>query len=423
MMKKSLGLLILVSLLFSSASAQRQKKVRQERSPIQETSYTNKNYLSSIQSVQFYNEQVEQSLPLMNVNSNEQLFLAFDDLRGDHRALYFSFEHCDVNWKKSSLSSLEYSSGYGEDRIQNFSLSRNTLQPFTHYEVRFPTENTKPILAGNYLLKVYEDGDKERLLLTRRFYVMDNITSIDAKIGPALDVKTRKSNQRIEAVVHLNNLIINNPNQDIRVLVMQNNRPDIQLWANKPSSIRDNILSYSHPTLFNFEGGQEFLIADLRSFRLESSMVKDIFIDSINHITLWDDFYFDNIIYGEEIDQNGRFYIRNMDQQDQSPTLADYAKVTFTLKTKPELKEVYLLGLFNDFNRTDANKLQFDEVSQTWKIEKFLKQGVYDYLYVSDASSSSFFETKNTYQVFVYYRNPRFNRDEIIGFYELNTTL
>ena len=238
-----------------------------------------------------------------------------------------------------------------------------------------------------------------------------------------MDVKTRRSHQRVEVVVQTNTLTVNNPNQDIKVLVMQNNRSDEQLWATKPSSIRDNTLTYSHPSLFNFEGGQEFLLTDLRSFRLASSMVKEMFTDSTVHINLWDDSYFDNTVYSEEIDENGRFYIRNMDQQDQSPTLADYAKVTFSLNGKPELKEVYLLGLFNNYNKTEENKLHFDSDSQTWKIGKLLKQGIYDYIYVSNASSPSFYETKNTYQVLVYYKNPRINRDEIIGFYTFNTPL
>lgn len=418
---RSLCFIILFLCVAQHTFAQRKKKVRQERSPLQELSYTDKNYLPSIKTVEFYKEQ-EQSLPLLYLGSNESLSLAFDDLRGDHRTLYFSFEHCDADWKKSKLSVLEYASGYGEDRIRDFSLSRNTLQPFTHYQVQFPTENTRPLLAGNYLLKVYEDGDQDRLLLTRRFYVVQEQVAINAALGATMDVKTRNRNQRLEVSINTQNLSISNPNRDLKVLVMQNERPDVQLWADKPTSIRDNELGYAHPTLFNFEGGQEFLLVDLRSFRLESSMMKRLETDSIHRVALWEDRYLDPVVYQQDIDENGRFYIRNLDQQDQSPTLADYAEVTFSLKAPFQEQAIYLLGKFNNFDKTEENKMHYDPMSQSWTISKRLKQGVYDYTYATPPSPS-FYETQNHYQILVYYRNPRLNRDEIIGFYDLKIAL
>src|SRR5690606_23778937 len=137
-------------------------------------------------------------------------------------------------------------------------------QTYTHYQIQFPTENTKPLLSGNYLLKVYEDADKSRLILSRRFHVLDEKTLVEAKIVPSMEVKNRKAYQKVEVTINTQRLAINNPVQDIKVMVMQNNRPDIQLWEGKPSIIRDNVLSYNHPNQFNFEGGQEFLYADIR---------------------------------------------------------------------------------------------------------------------------------------------------------------
>ena len=61
----------------------------------------------------------------------------------------------------------------------------------------------------------------------------------------------------------------------------------------------------------------------------------------------------------------------------------------------------------------------------------FLKQGVYDYQYIwversnnrpvvdHTAFEGSFFQTNNTYQIFVYYRKPGARWDELLGFAEL----
>jgi len=418
MRRKTLGIYILVILLANSAFAQRTKKIKQIRSPHQELSYTDKNYIPEIKTVQFYNAEKEQSLPIIHLGTNELLELSFDDLRADIRSFFFTIEHCDVNWNKSNLSVLEYSSGYGEERINNSTSSRNTLQAYTHYQTQFPTRNTTPLISGNYLLKVYEDADQRRLIITRRFYVAEDKSIIEGKLSRPLDVKLRQTHQKINITIDTKDLPINNPSRDIRVLVMQNSRQDVQLWGNNPSNIRDSKFTYNHPNLFNFEGGQEFILVDLRSFRLESSMMKRLTIDSINNVELITDDYLDNLVYKETPDENGRFYIRNLDQQDQSANLTDYAEVLFTLNSSPQEEEIYLLGGFNNFSRTEANKMQYDEELKIWKIKKSLKQGVYDYLYAS-GSAPSFYETKNTYQVLVYYRNPRLNRDEIIGFYEL----
>lgn len=422
MKTKSCYFLLLVFLLtVVHSSAQRKKRIKQSSSPFQNINYTNKEYLSTIKTVQFYNTAEEQSLPLMYLNSEEKLLLSFDDLRADHRTLYFSFEHCDANWNKTNLSSLEYSSGYGEDIIKDYSVSRNTLQEFTHYRVEFPTENTKPLLAGNYLLKVYEDGNKNQLILTRRFYVVDKKTTIKATIGTSLNVETRRSHQRVELALKTQGLSINNPFTDIKVLVMQNHRPDKQIWLNKPSSIREGELLYNNPSQINFEGGQEFLYLDIRSLKLASSMVKTMEVDhDATSIELWDDNYFDNLVYQEEIDENGNFYIRNLDLHEESALNTDYAKVTFSLKAPKTNEDIYLLGSFNNFKKTDDNKMIYNDVDNTWKLIKILKQGLYDYLYES-STTPSFYETKNSYQIFIYYRNPTLNRDELIGFHEINT--
>ncbi len=421
--KRILGIGILIFISINTSYAQKNKKAKQVRSPKQELSYTDKAYIPEIKSIEFYNSEKEHSFPLIHLGTNELLELSFDDLRADTRAFYFSIEHCDVNWDKSRLSPLEYSNGYNEERIRNISYSQNTLQRYTHYQVRFPTENTKPLISGNYLLKVYEDADQSRLILTKRFYVINEMATVKAQVTRSMDVRNRSTHQKVELMVNPNNLTVNNPNRDIKVLVIQNNRQDLQLWGESPSSIRGNELFFNHINQFNFQGGQEFLYADIRSFRLKSSIMKSLASDTSIRVDLVADSYLDPITYNETIDDNGRFYIRNLDQNGQNEIISDYAETTFTLNSSlsPE-SNIYLLGAFNSFNRTEENKLQYDTESKSWKIKKLLKQGVYDYLYATD-SIPSFYETKNTYQIIVYYQNPRLNRDEIVGFYELNSFL
>jgi len=428
MLKSHLFTLLLIGICLNSLYAQRKKK-RVDRSPQQELVYRDKNYLPSIQSVELYTENLEQLSPILQLNTDQTFILAFDDLRADHRRFYFSLEHCNINWEKSSLSTLEYSAGYGEDLITNSSQSRNTVTPYTHYETQFPTENVKPLISGNYLLKVYEDGDKSRLILTRRFFVVDQAVSIQAEIAPPVDISKRKSHQKLNLTVRTASLQVNNPSHDIKVMIMQNGRQDILEWEDKPSTIRGNELIYNRPEQFNFPGGQEFLYLDLRSLRLQSSTIESIESDSLIHVNLFQDQILDNVRYSETPDENGQFFIRNLDQDGDAATLSEYASVRFELKAPSSIQgNIYLLGSFNNYNRIPENQLHFDSTSGSWKITKWLKQGVYDYtfavgnaLQTPSAATPNFYETDNAYGIFIYYRNPRLNRDELVGYGRLDS--
>src|SRR5690606_15939327 len=427
-MKKALVIPLLLSVVLG-AMAQNQKKQRnkRERTPQHELVYDNVNYIPAIKSVQFHPIGQENALPLINLHSDDQLTLAFDDLRGDVRNYYFSMEHCDADWKPSRLSPLEYAEGFNEERVVDYAPSVNTLQAYTHYHVDFPTRNIKPKLAGNYLLKVYEDADKRRLILSRRFYVVAPLMMVSPQLVPSANVAKRRSNQKINIQVNTGGLTVNNPYQDVRILVMQNQRPDVQQWLTTPHFVNGNELSYNDNQTLDFSGGNEFRYFDLRSLRLASERVANIKTDTAVHVDLVADGYHRDDAYASTFDENGNFFIRNQDKAD-ADTESDYAWVTFSLVDEsPPDGAVYVVGAFNNYKCTEANKLTYDASTKTWQCTLLLKQGLYDYAYVhinpsgkvdTSFSDGNHFETDNTYQVLVYNRRPGTTWDELAGFAE-----
>lgn len=429
-MKKPLAIAVLL-LFCSGAVAQKQKKKRttRERTPQQELIYDNVNYLPTIKSVQFYPIDRENALPIIELHSNDQLIFAFDDLRGDVRNFYFSMEHCDANWKPSKLSPLEYAEGFNEERILDYASSVNTLQPYTHYRMDFPTRNIKPKLAGNYLLKVYEDADKSRLIITRRFYVLAPLMIISPQLVPSVNVAKRSSNQKIDLKVNTGGLTVNNPYQDISILVMQNQRPDVQQWLTTPHFISSNELTYNDNKTLDFGGGNEFRYFDLRSLRLASEQVANIQLDSGIYVDLVSDQNYKGASYASTFDENGKFFIRNQDKAD-ADTESDYAWIRFSLEDDvPETGAIYVVGAFNNYTRGEENKMTYNTATKTWECSLLLKQGLYDYTYVHvdqsntvdvSFSSGNHFETENTYQVLVYNRRPGTTWDELVGFMEIS---
>ena len=430
---KNIALLLVLIHCCLSLSAQRQKKKRatRERSPQQELLYNNINYLPAIQTVQLQPAGMENALPIIELHSDDQLELAFDDLRGDVRNYYISIEHCDAQWNPSRLSPLEFASGFNEERIMQYESSVNTLQPYTHYSVAFPTANLQPKLAGNYILKVYEDADKRRLIITRRFYVLAPLMMVGAQAVPSVDVTKRQDNQKINLSVNTGGLTVSNPYQDVNILVMQNQRPDIQQWLGTPQFIRDNELIYHDNRTLDFSGGNEFRYIDLRSLRLASERMANITIDSAAKVNLVPDDNYRTASYASVFDEDGAFFIRNQDKNSATAE-SDYIEVTFTLDPAEttETDEIYVVGGFNDYRRQPENRMTYHPASGQWQATLLLKQGLYDYEYVRVSSSGeadpafssgNHFQTGNTYQILVYHRRPGTTWDELVGYTQLNT--
>lgn len=389
--------------------------------------YENKIYLPNIKTVLCYNSTREQSLPVIQLNSSETITFSFDDLLAGTKNYWYSIEHCTSDWQPSRISTIDYLGGFNDDRIIYYRYSSNTTRKYTHYELNFPNTQIQPKIGGNYLLRVYLDGDKNQPVISQRFYIVDNQVAVAAEVTKSMQVADRNTKQKINFTIN-HSMPIPNPYQDLKAIVMQNFNSNTSQLNIRPSFIRPNQLVFNDLTTNDFWGDNEFRKFDTRSLRYKADNVKDIYRDSESvNVMLFQDAPRNTGAFANQYDENGNFFIKNTDGRDDK-TEAEYMGVLFTLNAPaPSANgDAYVIGRFNNYTLSKENKMIYDAGRKQFYANIMLKQGLYDYEYAwynnetktleSQPFEGSFFETENTYQVFVYYRRPGARWETLVGF-------
>ncbi len=355
------------------------------------------------------------------------LVLKFDELYTDDANYYRAkIIHCNLNWTKSNIPDLQYLLEYNDFTIDEFEFSFATKVPYTHFT--FPVPRVK--LPGNYLLVIYREGDENDVIITKRFIVYDQKVNILGEVGLSTGVIQRRLNQQIDFTIDYTKYPISNPFLDLHVVLRQNHRWDNAIFDLQPTMIKEDIsqVEYKH---FNFENnfkaGNEFRFFDIRSIHfggrnVEKTNISETQIDAY--------LYFDKSRgtepYSYIKDLNGGYVIENSEGNNDFIE-SEYIKVHFFLDLKEKINEdVYLCGKFTDWRYEGFNKMTYVDVSGLYMCNLLLKQGLYDFTYCVPGNKENptvlegnHFETKNEYEIIVYYKDPMLNTDIIVGYLKI----
>jgi hypothetical protein len=311
------------------------------------------------------------------------------------------------------------------------------LTHYAHYQAILPDPNCIPIHSGNYLLKVYLDGDTSKLAFTRRFLVVDARVPIQPQLSTPQDPALSHTYQNIQ--FRLNTAQINPPNplDQVKVDVLQNYRWDNVIRQLKPTFSIGNSLQYNNPDDINFEGGSEWRYIDLQSFRFQSARVASVnYGKTETDIIAKPDPEMSHREYYFFKDFDGNFIIRTTESYNVL-FQGDYATVQFSFippgGTAFPDKDVYMLGHFTGGGLNDSTRMVFDPEKGRYERSFFLKMGYYSYSYVtvdkSDPAMKPSFsqtegnhvETENNYMILVYYRALGSRADELVGISRFNS--
>jgi hypothetical protein len=340
------------------------------------------------------------------------LELSFDDLDADSKEYQYKIEHMTNNWQSSNLSSSQYIDGFDQNTIIDVTNSFNTFQNYTHYSVQIPNINTVITKSGNYLLSVLNYDDE--VIFTRRFVLYENATIVVVTVDRSRDTKTLNTQQTVQFSINHPKIQINNPQQEIKVVILKNNNWNEKITNLQPTFFKPNQLLYTYTNQTNFWGGNEYLNFDNKIIRNSSLNVVKVEKKDIFHHYLYPFSYNPYREYKYNPDINGQFVIKTIEASD-SKTEADYVMMHFKVLIDKPLtnKEVFVYGAFNNFSISNENKMDYNAEERAYKANILLKQGFYNYTYATlDSNKSintndingSFFETENEYTIIVYYK-------------------
>ncbi|NCU06120.1 MAG: DUF5103 domain-containing protein [Chitinophagaceae bacterium] len=389
----------------------------------------------NIRSVKFHVKGDQLSYPIMRLNSGDQLELHFDDLDADVKYYSYTFVLCNADWTPALLSQFDYMKGFSNVRINTYRNSSLVLTRYTHYTCNLPDRNTSPTRSGNYILKVFLNGDTSQVAFTKRFLVIDTRVTAGATVVQPFNTAIFKTHQKLQFNVNVQNIKPTNVFQQIKVVLMQNFRWDNSISNLQPTFVRQNILEYNTENQAIFPAQKEWRWVDLTSFRLQTDRVeKGDYSNTGQTLFIKPEGERKDLRYMYYRDFNGFYQLMNIEQNNPY-WQGDYATVWFRYSTpdRKEIpnKELYLFGEFTNYELTDANRLKFNAETGMYENKQFLKQALYDYVYITkdktskqlstDVTEGNWWETENIYTLLIYYRPLGGRADELVGMTQVNS--
>ena len=393
------------------------------------TRMNDRTYDPAVGSVLFERTGEPTSEAILALGSNQTLTLRFDLLEEDVRTLGYRIIHCTYDWAPSILSESDYIIGFYTDQISDMKHSLSTWVPFWHYELVFPNEQIRPAISGNYILQVFDNGDPEKVILSRRFRVVEEKCSILPNIHRATAIESRNSHQEIDFQVDITGLRLSNPYQELLVEIVQNGDHQHTIRNLKPFFVNGNVVDYNFEEGNLFEGGSEYRFLDIRTTRfLTGSLAynEPALGAEPMQAHMKTDLRTATQRYSSSEDLNGKF-IHAIYEGRNAHLEADYLHVHFKLKALADFSEspVFVQGKLTDNRIEKPFRMTYNEDSSRFELKLLLKQGLYNYRYVTSGSSGSpstletegsHQETENQYEILVFLREPVGRYDRLIGY-------
>jgi Domain of unknown function (DUF5103) len=392
-------------------------------------------YNPNIKTIKLFPPGNQLAAPILTLNSADLLELHFDELGTQVKNYSYTFELCNANWQPANLSKFDFIRGFQQQRILQYRNSSISQVNYVHYMVTLPERNCMPTKSGNYILKVFLNGNENNIAFTKRIYVVDKLANIGLRVLQPFNANISLTHQKLNIVVDASKINAANMPQQIQIAVVQNYKWNQAITNLQPAFIRGKILEYNAEQDGIFDAGKEYRWADIRSVRFSSDRVLKIEKNEVpNTMFLFSDNSRVQQQYIFYRDLNGAYEV--VTTESVNPWWqSDYANVVFSYATPknqplPNNTKLYLQGEFTNNKADTSSQLLWNSQTSLYEKTLLLKQGFYTYHIVSktgnnpislELTEGNFWETENNYTVLVYFRSFAGRHDELIGLETTNS--
>src|SRR5690606_36295954 len=127
-----------------------------------------------------------------------------------------------------------------------------------------------------------------------------------------------EAKQRVDIVITSNNLQLNNPKENVNVVIVQNKNLNTAISNLKPQYTIGNQLIYKYDHETSFWGGNEYLYFENKDVRAANTGVRYVDLNELYHNYLFTNVSRAKRPYTYNPDINGNYLINNIDAENPS---------------------------------------------------------------------------------------------------------
>lgn len=375
----------------------------------------------SIRTVQLYRGDDERSLPVITLKGNQALTLEFDLMKVQGRPLSIYFEHADRTWQRD-LSPSQILESFQDDRLADYQSSRGTEISYVHYRYRFPNDDIRFRISGNYVLRVTERGRRDSVLLEQPFFVAEETGSLQLQ-GESITVPgQRQPSLRPIARFRPPTEIQGDPFGHT-VCFMRNGRLTDTRCQERPVLVRQPELEFElarDRAYAPATAGYELDLSTLRS----TAQIAEVDRSQTPFRVMLDPDYarFGGTASG--LTANGQTVVRGALSDRADPSVqAEYVETRFAFVPsgkQPYSRPFTVAGSFSGMDPARGTTMKWSPARERYEGTVLLKQGRHQYFYSTpDPAFAKQMQTqqaraRSTYTAFVYYRDDRRNTDRLL---------